>query len=89
MTQIPGGGQNTVGKDITDNANLSTCANPACTHEFKRMSEGKLFVRPAKTDENGLTQKALWLCHACADLWDLRYDRRKREYHLVRRRRIA
>ncbi len=77
---------------VADNmkgANISVCANPPCGQEFKRLGEGKLFVRPAEKNATGLTQKALWLCPACAEHFDLRYDRRQQEYHLVRHRRAA
>ncbi len=30
-----------------ENANLASCANPPCEKKFKRLGEGKLFVRPA------------------------------------------
>jgi len=78
-----------IGGEIMENANVSTCANPACAQEFKRLGEGKLFVRRIESDDNGLMQKALWLCPGCAERWDLRYDRRQREYHLVQHRRMA
>jgi hypothetical protein len=68
---------------------VSQCANPECSEEFKRLGEGKLFVRRSKVSDNGLTQKALWLCPACTEQFDLRYDRRQQEYRLVRRRRVA
>jgi len=71
---------------IMDNANVSQCANPECTREFKRLGEGKLFVRHSRKEDRGLTQKALWLCPVCAQHLDLRYDRRKQQYSLVRRR---
>jgi hypothetical protein len=71
------------------NANISTCANPDCGHEFKRLGEGKLFVRPAEKNDQGLTQKALWLCTDCLEIFDLRYDRRQQRYVMVRRRRAA
>lgn len=70
-------------------ANVSRCANPQCNKEFKRLGEGKLFVRPAANSAKGLKQRALWLCASCAEQFDLRYDRRKQEFHLVRRRRVA
>jgi hypothetical protein len=70
-------------------ANVSRCANPECDHKFKRLGEGKLFVRPSGKSDNGLTQKALWLCPECAQQFDLRYDRRLQEYHLIRHRRVA
>jgi hypothetical protein len=70
-------------------ANVSRCANPQCEQEFKRLGEGKLFVRPSGQNDGGVTQKTLWLCPACARQFDLRYDRRQHEYHLVRHRRVA
>ncbi len=72
-----------------ENANISTCANPSCRKEFRRLGEGKLFVRPARNKESGTAQKALWLCQECAEEFDLRYDRRLEEYSLIRRRRVA
>jgi hypothetical protein len=69
-----------------ENVNISKCANPECTCEFKRLGEGRLFVRPARKEDNGLTQKALWLCPVCTKHLDLRFDRRKQQYQLVRRR---
>jgi len=70
-------------------ANISVCANPQCKQEFKRLGEGKLYVRPAGKNDKGTNQKALWLCPECAEHFDLRYDRRLQEYSLVRRRRVA
>jgi len=70
-------------------AKISTCANPQCGAEFKRLGEGKLFVRRAEKGDKELTQKALWLCAGCAQHFDLRYDRHKQEYVLVTRRRVA
>lgn len=75
--------------DIIRDANVSKCANPQCGQDFKRLGEGKLFVRPAEKNDAGLTQKALWLCQACVEHFDLRYDRRQQGYHLIRHRRAA
>ena len=72
-----------------NSTNVSTCANPQCGEEFKRLGEGKLFVRRAEKSDNGLTQKALWLCPGCAKQFDLRFDRHEQEYKMVRRRRVA
>jgi len=72
-----------------ENANLASCANPECGKEFKRLGEGKLFVRPAGQNDKETKQKALWLCPECAEHFDLRYDRRQEEYSLVRRRHAA
>jgi hypothetical protein len=72
-----------------ESANISTCANPQCDAEFKRLGEGKLFVRRAEKGDKELTQKARWLCSSCAERFDLRYDRHKEEYSLLTRRRVA
>jgi hypothetical protein len=71
------------------NANVSKCANPQCPQEFKKLGEGKLFVRRSEKGDKEAKQTALWLCEACAVQFDLRYDRRQQEYHLVRRRQVA
>jgi hypothetical protein len=71
------------------NANVSKCANPQCEHEFKKLGDGKLFVRRAEKGDKDSKQKALWLCADCSLRFDLRYDRRLQEYLLVRRRRAA
>jgi hypothetical protein len=49
------------------NAKVSQCANPECGREFKRLGEGKLFVRQSSStdDREAGTQKALWLCESC------------------------
>ena len=70
-------------------ANLSTCANPECEHEFKKLGEGRLYVRRPEKGDKESTQKTLWLCATCVEHFDLRYDRRKREFHLVKRRKAA
>ncbi len=70
-----------------ENANLASCANPECRNEFRRLGEGKLFVRPA--GKSDVKQKALWLCPECAQQFDLRYDRHLHEYRLVRHRHVA
>ncbi|PSH05738.1 MAG: hypothetical protein CXZ00_00940 [Acidobacteria bacterium] len=71
------------------NANVSKCANPECKQEFKQLGKGKVFVRPVPKNSAGLTQKTLWLCPACAKIYDLRYDRHKQEFTLVHLRRTA
>jgi hypothetical protein len=72
-----------------ENANLASCASPECGKEFKRLGEGKLFVRPAGSNDTGQTQKALWLCPECAGHFDLRFDRGQQEYSLIRHRHVA
>ena len=68
-------------------AKVSSCANPECGEVFKRLGEGKLFVRPS--GKSGRSQIALWLCPKCAKEYDLRYDRREHEFHLIRHKRVA
>ena len=70
------------------NASVSKCANPECGQKFKRLDEGKLYVRPSPRT-NGLAQKALWLCPVCSTHFELNYDRHKCEYHMARRRPVA
>jgi hypothetical protein len=82
-------GGKTITERIVKNPNVSTCANPKCGEEFKRLGEGKLFVRRARKTDKGPTQKALWLCPHCIELFDLRYDGQKEEYTLISRRRVA
>lgn len=72
-----------------NNSNLSKCANPECAEQFRRLGEGKLYVRPQAKSAQGLTQKAVWLCPSCSAHFDMRYDRRLQQYHLVRRRNVA
>ncbi len=71
------------------NADVSKCANPQCDRVFKRLGEGKLFVRAAEMSESGATQKTLWLCELCSKQFDLRFDRRQKEFRMVRHRRAA
>jgi hypothetical protein len=71
------------------NAGVSKCANPQCEQEFKRLDEGKLYVRRSQKNVNGLAQRALWLCPACSKQFELRYDRQKHEYHMIQRSPVA
>jgi hypothetical protein len=68
---------------------ISTCANPQCEARFNRLGEGKLFVRRAEKDEKEASQEARWLCPGCAQRFDLRYDRQKEEYVLIKLGRVA
>lgn len=78
-----------IAMSIMKNAHVSSCANPRCEKKFKRLGEGKLFVRPTDKKDSHNVPKALWLCPECALLFDLRYDRVLEEYSLVRRRDVA
>ena len=66
---------------------VSNCANPKCEAEFKRLGEGKLFIQPdnPSANANHLRQKAIWLCDACARVFEVQFDRSRKDYKLVRR----
>ncbi len=71
---------------------VAKCANPECKTEFRRLGEGKLFVKTLKkaTGLNGLSQRAAWLCNRCCDEgYDLRFDRRSENFQLISRRKAA
>lgn len=70
---------------------VSKCANPECNTEFRRLGEGRLFVRPIKNTEgaNRLKQKAAWLCDECSERYDLRFDWRHEKFNVVRNHRAA
>jgi len=42
-----------------ENAHVSNCANPQCGKKFKRLGEGKLFVRPAGKKDGQNIPRAL------------------------------
>ncbi len=68
-------------------ANVSQCANPECHREFRKLGEGRLYVRRLEGEREG--QKALWLCGECTVRYELRYDRKQQEFRLVRHRHVA
>jgi hypothetical protein len=68
---------------------VAKCANPQCSAKFHRLGEGKLFVRPLQKAKNRSVQKAAWLCNACAEEYELRFDRRNEVFSLVNRRHVA
>ncbi len=71
---------------------VSKCANPDCKSEFRRLGDGKLFVKTLKraTGPTGLNQHAAWLCNRCCeDGFDLRFDRKGGTFHLISRRKAA
>ena len=48
-------------------ANVSRCANPQCEQEFKRLGEGKLFVRPVREErQRSDPEGALVMSGVCA-----------------------
>ena len=74
---------------IGADSKVSKCANPECQNEFKKLGEGKLFVRRPEAGARDAQQLARWLCTSCAEHFDLRYDRRKQEFNLIHHRRVA
>ncbi len=69
---------------------VSTCANPKCHAEFKRLGEGRLSVFRVDDPESwglpsDLRQKVLWLCDHCAATVYLRLDRRHKTVQVVHR----
>jgi hypothetical protein len=71
---------------------VAKCANPDCKAEFRRLGDGKLFVKTLKnaTGLNGLSQRAAWLCNRCCDNgFDLRFDRRTETFNLITHRKAA
>ena len=71
---------------------VAKCANPKCSTEFRRLGEGKLFVKTLKkaTGPNGLSQRTAWLCNRCCESGcDLRFDRRTETFQLISRRKAA
>ena len=70
---------------------VSHCANPKCGAEFKRLGEGKLFIKPdnPKANATALRQKVIWLCSVCAREFEIDFDHSHQSYRLVRRERIA
>lgn len=63
--------------------NVSTCVNPNCSAEFKRLGDGKLFTQPANVYVQGRARQVVWLCGSCSRDHDLRYDREKHEFILL------
>jgi hypothetical protein len=76
---------------MTLDATLSHCANPTCNAEFRRLSQGRLFIWPAnpKATVHCLRQKVIWLCGACAHKYEVQFDISCRSYKLVPLRQVA
>jgi len=65
---------------------LHKCANPDCTHPFRKLSEGKLFLveteagkaRNPKASWDGTSGHHLeyfWLCAGCSQVMTLTYEK--------------
>ena len=71
---------------------VAKCANPNCSTEFRRLGDGKLFVKTLKkaSGPNGLSQRAAWLCNKCCDNGvDLRFDSKSVTFVVFHRRKAA
>ena len=71
---------------------VAKCANPSCAMEFRRLGDGKLFVKTLAKAKGptGLSQHAAWLCNRCVgNGYDLRFDRRSETFHLISRKKAA
>ena len=71
---------------------VAQCANPNCSTEFRRLGDGKLFVKTLKkaTGPMGLSQRTAWLCNKCCEEgFDLRFDRKSETFQLIHRRKAA
>ncbi len=74
---------------MTNNPNVSECANPNCRAKFKRFGAGRISVfivdNPAAWVLPDHTKmKAVWLCEACAQDLYIRVDLRQRVIEAVR-----
>jgi len=63
--------------------NVSTCANPKCSSEFKRLGDGKLFTEPGNLAEKRRVRQIVWLCKQCCLHFTLRYDRKEHGFVLT------
>jgi hypothetical protein len=62
--------------------NVSTCANPNCSAEFKRLGDGKLFTEPPNFHQKNTARQMVWLCSTCCRDLMMRFDRERREFVL-------
>lgn len=71
---------------------VAKCANPDCKTEFRRLGDGKLFVKTLKkaVGPTGLSQRAAWLCNRCCNGgYDLRFDRKSETFQLISHKKAA
>ena len=58
---------------------VDKCANPACSEKFRRLSEGRIFVIEARSDDqrsNSACQlQYFWLCNSCCHTMTVMLDR--------------
>jgi hypothetical protein len=59
---------------------VSTCANPGCSAEFRRLGEGKLYTEPPNVHVKGRARRMVWMCNACSRTHTIRYDREKLDF---------
>ena len=60
---------------------VAQCANPACNHEFRELSKGRLFVlpptrhdSPATWNDRKLSDYCYWLCPECEATYTITRD---------------
>ena len=63
--------------------NVSTCANPKCSAEFKRLGDGKLFTEPPNVHVKERPRQMIWLCNSCCRNFKLRFDRETYDFVLL------
>ncbi len=59
---------------------VSSCANPKCSAEFKRLGDGKLFTEPPNVQLKGRPRQIIWMCSSCVRQLTVRYDRDRHEF---------
>ena len=69
---------------------INGCANTACSQEFRKLGDGKLYAFTVDDPQNWglpghLKQKVVWLCGACSGSMYVRLDRRRHRVQLVHR----
>jgi len=75
---------------MPDNPDISSCANPKCGSEFKRLGGGNLTVYLVDDPvawglPEHIKQRALWLCDTCASQMYIRLDRLRHVVRFVRK----
>ena len=60
---------------------VETCANPACSEKFRRLSEGRIVVIEVQANDeksqNARQLQYFWLCNSCCHTMTVMLDRSK------------
>ncbi len=65
---------------------VSKCANPDCDAKFRRLGEGRLYLRPSHTPDSRAENrvlKALWVCSDCSARFNVRFDEAAQTFVLI------